>query len=485
MPITRKGHAAVAIVAGLALSSCVSVDSGQRSQGPEQSTSTDANGQWVTYTLGPASSDTQIQGAALDEGMAILTFSEDDDVTRAFRLTAALTVEEAAYEGKPAELRRITAMTDGPAGVVAIGSDLLPDGRNVLLTSVHGDVWREPFRPVILMSTDGGTSWTQASIPDRAEGSVTDVAADESGLLAVASIDGDREAWRSVDGGVSWSVDQQVPAATQITSSGSRTIALESRMTPQTGEPMDTLLHRSDDRDTWQPADLAFHQGYEAQELRGDAQGFSLTSARSYVDVFSAPEVCYADLELCGGRESVDDEAIFLSDTGDSWRTLDLDHLAGLRVPSTLLRTSAGDTVVLGSTDSEWAAWVWDDTQGEPPTYPAEPQGQPIYDGPAFARRGGSIKEAERYAFPLHIHCGMDMLGAFNGSAWGLAESPSGFNPETGAGDSAPQGWPLAGENILGFITLVSQDAIEYSLEDGTVIAEYQPIPDDETLICS
>lgn len=510
---------ALAVMTGLGLSACVNAGPSTESTDSTHTATEPPDGQWVTHELGPLASESDIQAATVGDEVSILTV-EGDNRVRAFRVDDDLALKEVTYDGNTAQLRRLTAMSDGPAGLVAMGTDLLPDGRNVLLSSPDGDVWSEPtttgldqpmdvsamvatssryvavgmlrtvpepatggFRPGILTSTDG-TSWVPAAVPERDDGSVTDVVEDGSGLLAMATLDGRTEAWRSSDDGATWSLAPEVPGGRQVAHAGGSTLTPTSIDDDDTGKPVDLVLHRSTDGVSWAAVDTAFHEGYGLATIEGDDGGFSLLTAQAYRDAFDSPEVCYADLQRCGPRASVDDEAVFVSDTGESWRELDLNVLNGLRTPSAVLHTPAGDTVVLGQTETEKSAvWVWDSAQGEPPSRPAAAQPMPTYDGPPFADRGMDLEEGKTYAFPLYIHCGGDFLAEFNGTSWGLSQAPAGHTPETG-GVGVREGWPVAGQSILGFVTLVARDRIEYSLEDGTVIAVYEPIPESEVLGC-
>jgi len=70
----------------------------------------------------------------------------------------------------------------------------------------------------------------------------------------------------------------------------------------------------------------------------------------------------------------------------------------------------------------------------------------------------------------------MGRLGELNGRQWELVEGTAPYRPETGSGDPIPEGWPVVDQTILGFVTLVAPDRIEYSLEDGEVIAAYRPM---------
>lgn len=282
--------------------------------------------------------------------------------------------------------------------------------------------------------------------------------------------------WSSADGGRTWAPVSETPPASELVASGSTVLAVHSGFE----DGGDLILHRSDDGgETWQDIDTGFADGFGFPSFFGDASGFAIQTAEAYQDAFSSPELCYADIDLCGPRSSVDDEALLVSADGLAWADLALDALSGLFRPSSVSHNATGDTVVLGTTeDGEWATWTWDATQGEVPTATGS-NDVPEYDGPPIVEHGATLEKGARYGSPLYIHCGMDRLGEFNGVQWELVESPPGDQPVTGAGEPIPDDWPVVGESILGYLTLVDDDRIEYSLEDGEVIGVYAPLPTD------
>ena len=76
--------------------------------------------------------------------------------------------------------------------------------------------------------------------------------------------------------------------------------------------------------------------------------------------------------------------------------------------------------------------------------------------------------EGRRYAMPLYVHCGMGWLGA-DGRTWQLV------GPDPGGDDGYPARWPLVGESLYGFVTLVAPDTVEYSIGPDEVVATYEP----------
>jgi hypothetical protein len=499
-----------AVLVALA-TACSDSESGVDAGGPTEGPAETSDGDWTSYTLGTFAADREILGAAIGDGVAVLTVEEPGEV-RGYVFEPDGTVEIAAVEAGRSEFRMVTAVTDGPNGLVATGNDLHPDFENFVLTSPDGLSWTKPatsglevpmdvfdlvateesyiavgtlrtaedpsqggFVPAILTSPDG-TSWSPAETPSSEEGSIRSVVAVGSTMYAAGEVGGVPVVWSSTDGGESWVAADGAPAATEIVASGETLLAVHSG-----GEELAALnLHRSDDGgQSWQELDASFADGFGFTSFFGDQDGFAMQTSEVYRDAFSSPELCYADIDLCGPRSSVDDEALLVSSDGVDWRHLALDTLDGLFRPSSVLRNQSGDTVVLGTTeDGEWGAWTWDASQGEVPT--ATPSNDvPVYDGPPIVEYGADLEEGVRYALPLYIHCGMDHLGEFNGAQWKLVEAPAGDQPETGAGDAVPADWPVVGQSILGYLTVVSEDRIEYSLEDGEVIGVYEQMPSD------
>lgn len=97
---------------------------------------------------------------------------------------------------------------------------------------------------------------------------------------------------------------------------------------------------------------------------------------------------------------------------------------------------------------------------------------------------GAALEQGKRYAYELGLHCGMEFLGQFDGRGWQLTEASAGVTPETGAGDPLPDDWPTSGDRVLGFVTVVDAERLEYSLPDGTVIGIYEPIPAQDVPGC-
>lgn len=90
----------------------------------------------------------------------------------------------------------------------------------------------------------------------------------------------------------------------------------------------------------------------------------------------------------------------------------------------------------------------------------------------AWGLGGEAPEPGDRYSVPLNIHCGMEWLYV-GGEPWQRADDSP--DTETGGGDDVPSHWAVAQQTIFGFVTLVADDLIEYSIGDGEVIATYAP----------
>jgi hypothetical protein len=71
----------------------------------------------------------------------------------------------------------------------------------------------------------------------------------------------------------------------------------------------------------------------------------------------------------------------------------------------------------------------------------------------------------------MWLHCGMDWFW-FGDTTWRRTDDGPGV--ETGAGEAAPEEWPVSGQTLYGYATVGDNGVLEYSLEDGTVIATYE-----------
>jgi hypothetical protein len=465
-------------------------------------------GEWVRHPLGSIGGDHRFAAAPFGDSVAVLTVDQPGNL-RAHLVADDGSVEEAVVAVEPARGRIVWALADGPNGLVALANELEPEIRALVLSSPDGTTWSAtsttgleasmsltdivatdegyvavgylrmkeraggPFTPVVMTSPDG-LDWSAPDLPHSdGSGTINAVVAVGDRLLATGEVDGAAVTWVSDDGGSTWTTDADVPAANEVAASGTTVLAVVTHDYLEVDE-----LHRSDDGGrTWQEVGTEMADGLDLMVLSGDASGFVALMTVQHIDVFSSPERCYVDTDACGPIGLPEDFVALVSTDGLEWAQVDLRSLEGGAAPRSLLRTGAGGVVAVGgSADGQWSAWTWDPAQGDPPTTVRRIE-EAAYDGPPFVEYGGSLEEGGRYAYPLYIHCGMSRLGELNARQWELVEGSARYRPETGAGDPIPEGWPVVDQTILGFVTLVAPDRIEYSLDDGEVIAAYRPMP--------
>jgi hypothetical protein len=66
-------------------------------------------------------------------------------------------------------------------------------------------------------------------------------------------------------------------------------------------------------------------------------------------------------------------------------------------------------------------------------------------------------------------------LGQLNAKTWRIDQQLIGGRIETGGGAPPPANWPMAQQSILGTITLLPNDVIEYGVPGVRVVATYRP----------
>lgn len=127
----------------LASAACSDSESDVDAGGPSDRPGEESDGDWVSHTLGTVAADREIVGAPIDDGVAVLTVEEPGEV-RGYRLEPDGTLREASVDAGQAEFRMVTAITNGPSGLVATGNDSHPDFENFVLTSPDGRSWTKP-----------------------------------------------------------------------------------------------------------------------------------------------------------------------------------------------------------------------------------------------------------------------------------------------------------------------------------------------------
>lgn len=176
-------------------------------------------------------------------------------------------------------------------------------------------------------------------------------------------------------------------------------------------------------------------------------------------DSWSDPEVCYADLDRCGRSPG---PSLVVSSDGESWTRMDLardvEAIAGTDDGRVLVMEVTGEGIAVATLPNGAELPLADE-----PVVPERVElVQPPEDGPA--------EVGVRYHAPLYTHCGMDWL-FLGDQPW--RRTDNGPDVETGAGDEAEKGWPQIGETIYGYATLTEPDELDYTTEDGVLIATY------------
>jgi hypothetical protein len=187
---------------------------------------------------------------------------------------------------------------------------------------------------------------------------------------------------------------------------------------------------------------------------------FAITS--TYLEGWSHPGVCYADIARC---QQDSEERLYVSDDADSWRLVDTSGVGGEGV-SQLMGAPDSGVVALRRGADHLTAYAWPGGVDLPTI--AEPRAPAEVELVEVPRSGPEV--GVRYHAPRYLHCGMDWL-YLGDQAWQRVDG--GGEVETGAGDEIPAGWPVAQQYLFGYATLTSQNRLEYSLDDGEVVATF------------
>ena len=206
-------------------------------------------------------------------------------------------------------------------------------------------------------------------------------------------------------------------------------------------------------------------QGSYQVQWAGDA--FWIITSR-WFDTWDDPDRCYVDLSSC---QAFSEPVVLRSADGFEWAEIDLSALDppeyfGL---DGVVETANG-VVIVGS-ERNLLVWNWPSNAAPPLRVPPDALEAPEFD---LARYDAELEVGVTYRYPLYIHCGMDFLGGMNDRYWYLLDAPEG-TIETGAGQQPDPNWPVAHQTIFGFITLVDENTIRYTIGGGEVIGVYGP----------
>jgi hypothetical protein len=391
----------------------------------------------------------------------LVEVGDDEELTfevRSFRSEDGLTWEEAPVEGfaGPAEVNGL-AEVDGT--LVAAGS--YRDAEEPAMGGSRSMVW----------VSEDGASWTEADLPDADEGGysfVADMAVGEGLLFAVGGAGDHGMLWTSDDAGATWRASSD-PAI--LDSGYLARVAAEDGAVLVSGEGAGpaTVLRSDDGGASWSsptsPPPAENIEGYAPLWAGG---GRFFTMVEPSFEAWSEPEVCYADIDQCREAATNEEWALYGSEDGDTWTSVDISGIDAGDEIAEVTGTPSGRVLTLHHVGDGVAVNTW-------PAGADLPVGQELKEPERVelvtVPEGGDPELGVRYHAPLFIHCGMDWL-YLGDQPWQRTDGGPEF--ETGAGDEPRKDWPVAGQTIFGYATLTDGGVVKYSLADGEVIATYE-----------
>lgn len=334
-----------------------------------------------------------------------------------------------------------------------------------------------PYAEAIWRSEDL-TTWTIIDANVRG-----DIVAVDSDLLVAGAAPHHATLWRSVDDGRTW---LPVPAPEvgpgndrmffDVASGGASIIAVGSIQSPR-GRDTLVVVRSTDNGNTWSRQKIDTEIFGELEGTRGKRGGFQVQwaggrfwiTANRWFDPWEDPGRCYVDLASC---QAFSESVVLRSEDGITWAEIDFRALDRPQYLGLHNVVDGGDGVFLLGSAENLRIWSWQ-SDATPPLLSSLDVRETL-DSEMVPDNAELLVETT-YRYPLHIHCGMDYLGELNDLNWFLTDAPYG-NFETGSWDRLPDpSWPVVAEVIFGFITLVDESTIEYTIGDGDVIAVYQP----------
>lgn len=345
------------------------------------------------------------------------------------------------------------------------------DGRIVVVGDYRTLSDRGGFEARVWTSVDG-RSFDEVRLPDVPdyqgyddESYAADVVTVDGDLLASGRI-GDRAAlWRSTDAGATWARVAPPELRNAYAISG---IEVRGRTVVASTSAEDVQTIRSEDGGrTWEAVrSLPVNEEADGWAPLWSAGQYFLTLTGIYDESWSRPEVCYADIAQCAWDRQPRPRLVASSD-GAEWTAIDV---PGDEEVWTIAGTADGRVLAMAEERGGVAVYSWPAGAELPAADdPAEPETVELVTLPDDEEPEVGV----RYHEPMYVHCGMDWLW-FGDTTWRRTDDGPGV--ETGAGQQGPDGWPLAEQEqtLYGFATVLADGTLEYSLEDGTVIATYE-----------
>ncbi len=343
------------------------------------------------------------------------------------------------------------------AGVTAVDGVLLASG--ALRPEIEPGVG--PFTPGMFRSDDG-VNWTEIfldptvfAMSDSYLGGIIDLG-DRLVVSGTLDDDGYRLAamFESLDRGATWRVaSDSGPVPTAVVTAGLTLVGVSAFLSPlDAATPLST--NSADER---RVVDLArFSPPFQYTTTSALSGG---PSALISLVVEPTTEYCYEHVDECqqGSRP-----VLLLVSSDGSVVSIDL-GITSTSWPTSALVASDGSLHVVTFRDERLAIRTWDAANGAVPTMPDVAPLTP--SGPPLVEWDATLDIGLTYRFPLGTHCGIDVLGDFNGQHWWIVGSPEAAYDQYRSDMT---------QRLLGEINVVNDRTIEYRV-DGELIATYAP----------
>lgn len=328
-------------------------------------------------------------------------------------------------------------------GFVAVG-DVRPGGE------------AGPIQPGVWVSPDG-REWERV-VHETAEGSALTVVEFNGETIALGALDGRPVAWGSEDGR-RWD-RRYLPGRGGVHAAA----PLPDRVVVLGTSARGFTAWTSADGVHWEVA-----AGGRAFGAEGEAHGEGepaeavpfadgvLATAR--LQLRTDPRWCYVEVTTC----MLPTTELLFSRDGASWEVLAPPEGLTRPYPEPAIASFEGRLVVAGLAGRRLGVWL---AEGLPASTPLEPETAPELPF-EIVEWGATLEPGVEYGYPLYTHCGIEVLGEFNGKVWLLESEPA----------DAPdwRSWVAQyDQHLYGTLRLVRPDRIEYSVPDG-VVAFYAP----------
>ncbi len=361
----------------------------------------------------------------------------------AFRSTDGLAWERVQVDGF-APAVDVSDLTVTPAGtIVATGAD-------------RTDASMGGFEARAWVSSDG-QAFDEVALPGVRpyrsyddESFASDVLALGDTLLAAGHLDSGGALWRSRDDGRTWERDDDPLLHDAYRVTGLETV--DGTLVAGVAGMPTSAIRSVDGGSTWLESELPVAGESEAWAPLWSAaeRFFTLTGVDDMS--WSGPEVCYADPDACGHDPG---PTLVSSADGVTWTAVDADGLGEL---DTITGTTDGRVLVMSGGEGDAAAEVHTWPPGEPLPEAAEPATPPTVEL-VEVPKGEDPEPGVRYHAPLYTHCGVDWL-FFADRSWKRTDGGEDFGSDGGM--------------VYGYATVDEAGVLEYSLDDGAVVATYE-----------